>query len=71
MRNGYFQLVNCAGGFGVALFPPVDGGEKLPVMEVANYLDGLKIPYNLSELNRTVEAGTETVFFLGEGNCGE
>ena len=69
MRNGYFQLVNCAGGFGVALFPPVDGGEKLPVMEVANYLDGLKIPYNLSELNRSVEAGTETVFFLGEGNC--
>lgn len=69
MQNGYFQLVNCTGGFGVKLFPPTDGGEKLQIMELANYLDSIKIPYNLSELNRAAEDGAENVFFLGEGSC--
>ncbi len=38
MQDGYFRLVKMPEGFGVRLIPPVDGGKKLRLSEVEDYL---------------------------------
>ncbi len=69
MRNGYFQLVTCPEGFGVHLIPPQDGGNLMNVMELANYLDFEKIPYNLPVINQAVTAMQDVVIPLGTTVC--
>lgn len=69
MQNGYFQLVEAIGGFGIKLFPPVDGGEAVTIADVVRYLDGVKIEYDLESLHRAIADGKETVCFLGSGEC--
>jgi len=69
MRNGYFQLVNTPGGFGIKLFPPLDGGEDIRMIELIHYLDEQGLNYDLSSLRRAVEEKREQVCFLGPGEC--
>lgn len=45
MRNGYFQLVNYEGGYGLKLYPAEDMGEELRIGEITDYLDGYGIAY--------------------------
>ncbi|MBO4981717.1 MAG: DUF342 domain-containing protein [Lachnospiraceae bacterium] len=67
MRNGYFRLVTTAGGYGVKLFPPKDGGEGIRLLELINYLDNQKIVYNALELKQAVAENQEKVVSLGVG----
>jgi len=61
MRNGYFQLEEAEGGTGVRIYGPVDGGEPVQTVEVADYLDARGYTYDLSVLRTTVD---ETGFLL-------
>lgn len=70
MRNGYFQLVSAPpGGYGIKLFPPQDGGEPIRIAEMLEWLEGQKIPYDLSVLKNFLESGKEIVCHLGRGEC--
>lgn len=69
MRNGYFQLVNAPGGFGIRLFMPQDGGEEIRILELINYLDNQCIEYNVQKIREAVTAGEDTVVFLGAKSC--
>lgn len=69
MQNAYFRLENVQGGFGVHLFAPKDGGEKINVQELINYLDNQKISYNLSAVKVAAESGEDKVVSLSEGEC--
>jgi len=71
MRNGFFQLVNTPGGFGVRIFPPQDGGEQIHIIELMTYLDHQCIEYNLQKIKEAVTTGRDTVVFLGTGRCPE
>lgn len=69
MQNAYFRLENVQGGFGVHLFAPVDGGEKIVVQELVNYLDKQSLDYNLSAVKMAAEAGEDTIIPIGAGEC--
>jgi len=69
MQNAYFRLENVQGGFGVHLFAPKDGGEKINIQELINYLDKQGIDYNLSAVKVAAETGDETVVPLSSGAC--
>lgn len=69
MRNGYFQLVNAPGGFGIHLIPPQDGGEEIRILELMNYLDTQCVEYNLQKIKEAVTTGKDTVVFLGVKPC--
>ena len=69
MRNGYFQLVNTDNGFGVKLFPPIDGGDNIVLNDLIAYLKKLDLIYDLPQLKRAVDSGTENIFFLAVGEC--
>ncbi len=69
MRNGYFQLVKAVGGYGVRLFPPVEGGEEISLAELMHYLEHQNIAYDLSMLKTAVAQKTAQVFFLEPGDC--
>lgn len=69
MKNGYFQLVNVPGGFGVRIFPPQDGGEGVRILELMTYLDNQCIEYNLQRIKEAVTTGEDTVVFLDTKEC--
>ena len=46
MQNGYFQLVNAPGGYGLQIFQPKDGGADVNLQEVLNYLERESVPYD-------------------------
>lgn len=69
MQNGYFRLVNDAGGYGVALYQPKNGGDEIQIGELAEYLDGLKIPYDRKKLEMMLLSEEEGVCRLGQGPC--
>ena len=69
MQNGYFQLVKAPGGFGIRLFPPIDGGEDINISELLHYLDGENINCDISTLKKAIEEKKEQVCFLGVGEC--
>lgn len=69
MRNGYFQLVKTTNGYGVRLFPPVGGGEKIQIAELLHYLDGSNLSYDLGTLKRAVEQNQDQICFLSVGDC--
>ncbi|MCR5102651.1 MAG: FapA family protein [Butyrivibrio sp.] len=62
--NGYFNLVITDKGTALKVYPPTDGGENLDVNIVRDYLDDLKIEYDVVVINDAVtEASGEPVFF--------
>ena len=69
MKNGYFQLVNCPGGFGVKLFPPKEGGEDIVLGELTSYLTKISIVYDQVELKKAEQLKQETTVFLGIDTC--
>lgn len=69
MRNAYFQLVNSQGGCGLRLVPPADGGERLNLNEVLEYLAARNLscdPVALKEAFLLREVG---IFPLAEIPC--
>ncbi|MBO4375751.1 MAG: DUF342 domain-containing protein [Lachnospiraceae bacterium] len=50
MRNGYFQLEDTENGTGVRIHGPVDGGEPVRMIEVADYLDARGFSYDIAKL---------------------
>ncbi len=69
MRNGYFQIVNVQGGFGLKLVPPADGGEDIRLAELLAYLDRQKIYYDAPVIKKFLDTGKETVLFLVRTEC--
>lgn len=69
MRNGYFQLVNDFGGYGLAVYQPEGDGGNVQLGEVYDYLDGLGIFYDRRKLEIQAAAGMDVVYHLGEGAC--
>ncbi len=69
MQNAYYKLVTVPGGFGVHLFAPKDGGEKIVVQELVNYLDNQQIAYDLSAMKTDAESGEDKIVKLGDGEC--
>lgn len=67
--NGYFRLVKMEQGFGIQLVPPQDGGEKIKIAEVMDYLESHNLIYDLSVLKEKIEAGEKTDYFLKSGEC--
>lgn len=71
MQNGYFRLVNQndGSGFGVALYQPQGGGEKINVDELAEYLDGIKVGYERVKLEMLIMTEKDGYYRLGTGQC--
>lgn len=49
--NGYFQVFINDKGTGVTLFPPTEGGEKIQVNELRDYLGRVGISFDVTALN--------------------
>ena len=60
MINGYFQLEPAAGGARIRIMPPIAGGEKTRINEVADYLSSRGYVYDLPALNQAIESGERT-----------
>lgn len=54
--NSYFQLDLRAEGTFLKIYPATEGGEKIDINELADYLKRKSIPYDIAELNRQVRA---------------
>ena len=52
--NGYFQLVNIQGGFGVKCVPPKDGGNAIQINELMEYLGKRGITGDAAMIKRAV-----------------
>ena len=59
MKNGYFRLESVSGSAQIRIIPPVAGGEKVRINEVADYLNSRGYVYDLPALNRVIESGEE------------
>lgn len=57
--NGYFQIINGETGCGIRLFPPTEGGEKININEMAEYLQGRNLTFDLPTMNRVMQAMKE------------
>lgn len=68
-KNGYFQLVNIQNGFGIKCVPPRDGGEKVQVGELIEYLNRHGFSYDVSALKKVACADDEQTLFLAPGAC--
>ena len=69
MQNAYYKLVTVPGGFGVHLFAPKDGGDKIVTQELINYLDNQQVTYDLSAMKVAAESGEDQIIKLGDGEC--
>lgn len=69
MQNAYFRLENVPGGYGVHLYAAKDGGDKVSVQELINYLDAQKIDYDVSTIKVAAESGEDKVIPIGSGEC--
>ncbi len=69
MKNGYFRLVDLEQGYGINFWPPEDGGEKIMVAEVVDYLEKNSLVYDLSVLKEKISTGVKETVFLGKGVC--
>ena len=54
--NGYFQIMNGDNGTSIKLFPPTEGGERLNVNEISEYLQSKNYTFDLALLNRVVQS---------------
>ena len=50
MKNGFFQLEDTENGTGVRIHGPLDGGEPVRMIEVADYLDARGFSYDIAKL---------------------
>lgn len=63
--NGYFQMIIDAKGVSIALVPPSDGGEKIRVNELKEYLDRIGVPYDSMAINSALyNLGEEKIVFF-------
>lgn len=69
MQNGYFRLVSCTDGYGVALYQPKGGGEEIGIEELAEYLDGIKAGYERKRLEMIILGEEDGCYRLGSGPC--
>ena len=69
MQNGYFQLVNAPGGYGLQIFQPKDGGADVNLQEVLNYLERESVPYDPMAIKKAILSGEDTVCFLERKDC--
>ena len=60
MINGYFQLEYSSEGTRIRIMPPIAGGEKARINEVADYLSSRGYVYDLPALNRAIESCERT-----------
>lgn len=60
-RNGYFQLAAANNRTEVHIFPPVDGGKKLEISELTDYLGKRGYVFDLPTLNMAIESQEEKV----------
>lgn len=68
--NGYFQLIEDNGHTSVKLYPETDGGEKIRVNEVMEYLTSRGLVCDLSVLNKTIlEASEPTILKIQMAPC--
>lgn len=68
MRNQYFQLEYRGTNACLHIYPPLDGGSKLNIGEVTEYLASKKCDgYDLKALNEAIEKiGEESVLLVGD-----
>lgn len=69
-KNAYFKLDIRDSGVNIQIFPPEEGGKKLDVKEVTEYLDTKGFTsYNLKEINDAVTVATQEMrqVYVGEG----
>ena len=71
MKNGYFQLVSDERGFGLLIKAPVDGGERVRIAEVTDYLNKRNMGCDLSTLKSAIMLNKDTVLHLGTMPCPE
>lgn len=71
MKNGFFQLVKTENGFGIKIFPPVDGGEEIRLDELLGYLKVRDLSCAIPSLKNAIAEKEVTVIPLGEGDCPE
>lgn len=69
MQNGYFQLVNAPGGYGLQIFQPKDGGADVNLQEVLNYLERESVPYDPTAIKKAILSGEDKVCFLERKDC--
>lgn len=69
MRNGYFQLVNAGGGYGLKITAPAEGGEPVRINEVMDYLTQRSQVCDLLTLKKEVEKNETVIMSLGSGEC--
>ena len=69
MQNGYFRLVSEPDGYGIAIYPPQDGGEDIRLGDLIGYLDGLGIGYDRKHIEMQLMDEIECVCHLGAGVC--
>lgn len=60
-KNGYFQLNGANNKTEVHIFPPVDGGEKLEISELTDYLGKRGYVFDLPTLNAAIESGEKRI----------
>ncbi len=70
MKNGYFELTNTPGGFGLRVLPPEDGGAAVSLEEILAYLDMVRIPCDPVEVRKAMALLEQNnVIFLGLTDC--
>ncbi len=70
MRNGYFELTNTPGGFGLRVFPPKEDGVAVRLEDVLAYLELVRIPCDPVEVRKAMAMLEQNnVIFLGLTEC--
>ncbi len=70
MENGYFRLENDpAGGYGLAIYQPKDGGDPVQIGDIVSYLEGLGIGYDRKRLEMKLMNEEDCLCHLGDGAC--
>lgn len=68
MANGYFQLIMDGEKGGIQIFSPTEGGEKIRINEVAEYLTSRGYIYDLPALNKEIDKEEDTIFYFPREN---
>ncbi len=72
MRDGYCRFVKMPGGYGIKLIPPVDGGRKLRLAEVEDYLERQQIAVSAdlhAALGQALAEPQEKVCWIAGTDC--
>lgn len=69
VKNGYFQLINMAGGHGLKIVAPKEGGKIVNVYDVLNYLKNRNYPVEIARVAAEIQKGTDTVIPLAGTPC--